>query len=162
VPCRRPTSTTGDDVRERRIRPLRGRRRLLTSTSRRSTQISTTSRTSARSSGTTSSGSSGRTYGKGDYVWNAAGPTDGQVWISLVDNNLGIAPAVGVSWALATDTTRVPAEWQWVETCSYVDTLGRKGETLGSTPTPAVNVALGTDRNARLEVFDGSIPAATP
>jgi hypothetical protein len=101
----------------------------------------------------------GRTYGKGDYVWNAGSPTDGQVYISLVDNNIGIAPAVGASWALATDTTRVPAEWQWVETCSYVDTLGRKGETLGSTPTPAVHVALGTDRNARLEVFDGSIPA---
>jgi hypothetical protein len=101
----------------------------------------------------------GRTYNKGDYVWSAAGVSDGQVWISLVDNNLGIAVVAGPAWALATDTTRVPAEWQVLAVWNWVDTLGRKGDTLGCTPTPAVNIALGTDRGARYEVSDTAVPA---
>lgn len=87
-------------------------------------------------------------YKKGSYAWQALNDKDGQVYISLFDNNKGNTPAAASTfWAVATDTARVPKEWQFVITQSWRDSNGVLLETLGSTPTQSgLKIAAYTDR----------------
>jgi hypothetical protein len=90
-------------------------------------------------------------YKKGAYVWQSTNDYDGLVYISLNANNTQTPAAGSLYWASATDTTRVPKEWQIVIVQRWKDSLGVERSTLPSSPTQVnLKLAAETDRPARV------------
>lgn len=102
------------------------------------------------------------TYAKGDYAWDPIGTNAGNLYVSLVDSNIGepSADTTGKLWQPASDTSRIPVLRRYAVTRKYQDSNGRTFETLISAATQFnLPITLTSDRPATISLNGDAVAA---